>query len=108
MLDAPAQLVHPRRWWWRRFPAPASSDAFPLVRGGCRRGRLRVLSGLGVRKWAQREEPVGSFTLEDLRDLRARGQITEQEFAALRAALLSDLRVLPMRASAAACRRCAV
>jgi hypothetical protein len=48
-----------------------------------------------VRKWAQRDERVGNFALQDLRDLRARGQISEQEFAALRAALLSELQIAP-------------
>ncbi len=46
-----------------------------------------------VRKWAQREERAATFTIQDLRDMRARGQISEQEFAAMRAALLAQLDV---------------
>ncbi len=42
-----------------------------------------------VRRWAQRSQSTGSFTLQDLREMRARGQITEQEFAAMRAAMLA-------------------
>jgi uncharacterized membrane protein len=47
---------------------------------------------VAVRRWAQREErAVGSFTFQDLRDMRARGEITEQEFAAMRTALLARI-----------------
>ncbi len=51
------------------------------------------LIAVAVRRWAQREERGGSatsFTFQDLRDMRARGDITEQEFAAMRAALLAQ------------------
>ncbi len=43
---------------------------------------------LAVRRWAQREERVPTFTFQDLREMRARGQISEQEFASMRDALL--------------------
>jgi uncharacterized membrane protein len=47
---------------------------------------------VAVRRWVQREErAVGSFTFQDLRDMRARGEITEQEFAAMRTALLARM-----------------
>lgn len=45
---------------------------------------------MAVRRWAHREQPPEAFTLQDLRELRARNEISEQEFAALRAALLSQ------------------
>lgn len=48
---------------------------------------------LAVRKWTQREQRTITFTIQDLRDMRARGEITEQEFAAMRATLLAQLDV---------------
>ena len=44
---------------------------------------------LALRRWAQRDQRVETFTFQDLRDMRARGQISEREFAAVRAALLA-------------------
>jgi uncharacterized membrane protein len=56
---------------------------------------IAVLGGLylarAVRRWTQREERVGGFALQDLRDMRARGEINDQEFAAMRAALLAEM-----------------
>ncbi len=46
---------------------------------------------IAVRRWAQKDERVTTFTLQDLREMRARGQITESEFAAMRATLLAQL-----------------
>lgn len=46
---------------------------------------------VAVRRWVQREESIGTFTIQDLRDMRARGQINDQEFAAMRSALLAQL-----------------
>ena len=46
-----------------------------------------------VRRWARRDEPVHTFTFQDLRDMRTRGDITEAEFNAMRGALLADLSV---------------
>jgi hypothetical protein len=46
---------------------------------------------VAVRRWTQRDEPAQNFTFQDLRDMRARGEITPQEFAAMRASLLADL-----------------
>lgn len=44
---------------------------------------------VAVRRWTQREVQVETFTLQDLRDMRARGDISAQEFSAMRAALLA-------------------
>lgn len=43
-----------------------------------------------TRRWARRQGLPPPFTLAELRDLRARGQITEAEFASLRQALLEQ------------------
>ncbi len=48
---------------------------------------------VAVRRWAQREERTITFTFQDLRDMRARGEITEHEFAAMRTALLKRMEV---------------
>jgi uncharacterized membrane protein len=54
-----------------------------------------ALAGFGVavavRRWMSREEPIETFTFQDLREMRARGDISEQEFAAMRAALLARM-----------------
>jgi len=42
-------------------------------------------------RWVRRHEPTPAFTLEELREMRRRGEITEQEFAALRAEVLGRL-----------------
>lgn len=44
-----------------------------------------------VRRWSQREEKIEAFTFQDLRDMRARGDITEAEFAAMRHTVLSRM-----------------
>lgn len=44
-----------------------------------------------VRRWAQREDRVDTFTFQDLRDMRARGEINEREFQAMRTALLLQM-----------------
>jgi predicted secreted protein len=46
-----------------------------------------------VRRWSERDQPVASFTIQDLRDMRSRGEISEQEFVAMRGALLAELRL---------------
>lgn len=43
-----------------------------------------------VRRWSQRDEPVATFTFHDLREMRARGDITETEFKAMRSSLLAE------------------
>lgn len=45
---------------------------------------------VALRRWMQRETRVESFTLQDLRDMRARGDISDQEFSAMRAAMLAQ------------------
>lgn len=45
---------------------------------------------IAVRRWAQRDERAQCFTIQDLRELRARGQINDREFAAMRATLLAQ------------------
>ncbi len=45
---------------------------------------------VALRRWMQREARVESFTLQDLRDMRARGDISDQEFSAMRSAMLAQ------------------
>lgn len=58
---------------------------------------LAVTAGLGlaglwivmaVKRRLTRQEQSEPFTLQDLREMRARGEISEQEFSSLRSALL--------------------
>lgn len=44
-----------------------------------------------VRRWASHEVKTDTFTIQDLREMRARGEISEQEFQSMRAALLAEL-----------------
>lgn len=46
---------------------------------------------MALRRWAQRDEHAENFTVQDLRDMRARGDITEREFVAMRRALLAEM-----------------
>jgi hypothetical protein len=46
---------------------------------------------VAIRRWSQREVRATTFTFQDLRDMRASGQINEREFVAMRAALLAEL-----------------
>lgn len=46
---------------------------------------------MAIRRWSQSETPAENFTFQDLRDMKARGQITAQEFEAMRAALLAGM-----------------
>ncbi|MEW6253128.1 MAG: SHOCT domain-containing protein [Planctomycetota bacterium] len=45
---------------------------------------------VAIRRWTQRDEPVENFTLQSLREMRARGELSEQEFTAMRAVLLAQ------------------
>lgn len=45
----------------------------------------------GVRRWAQQEVKADTFTFQDLRDMRARGDISEREFAVMRDTLLAQV-----------------
>ncbi len=64
---------------------------FGIVAAAAVAGYLVVLA---VRRWSQQEEPAATFTFQDLRDMREKGQITDQEFAAMRAALLAEMGVM--------------
>ena len=46
---------------------------------------------VAIRRWSQREMRPAIFTFQDLRDMRASGQINDREFAAMRVALLAEL-----------------
>ena len=46
---------------------------------------------VAIRRWSQREMRPATFTFQDLRDMRASGQISDREFAAMRVALLAEL-----------------
>ena len=50
-----------------------------------------VSVAVAVRRWSRREEPSTAFTLQDLREMRAQGEISEAEYATLRAALLGQV-----------------
>ncbi|TWT46081.1 hypothetical protein RAS1_25280 [Phycisphaerae bacterium RAS1] len=41
-----------------------------------------------LRRWTSAEQKVEAFTMQEIREMLARGQISEQEFEAMRAALL--------------------
>ncbi len=43
-----------------------------------------------VKRWSQREERPETFTFQDLRNMRDRGEITPTEFAAMRSTLLAE------------------
>ena len=73
---------------------PESNDLLSLL-GWFAVAAVIALGGffaaVAVRRWAQRDEPTQNFTFQDLRDMRARGEITPREFAAMRASLLAEL-----------------
>jgi hypothetical protein len=46
---------------------------------------------LAVRRRFRTDPPTQTFTLQDLRELRDKGELSEQEFAALRALTLSRM-----------------
>lgn len=56
-----------------------------------------ILAGLivvfAVRRWAAREVKTETFTIQDLREMRKRGEISEQEFQSMRAAILAEMDV---------------
>ncbi len=51
-------------------------------------GIAGIYVAMSVRRWSRREQSPDSFTLQELREMRARQQISEQEFQALRAEIL--------------------
>jgi hypothetical protein len=61
---------------------------------------LVAVAGIGgtwvavkVRRWSRHEQPREPFTLQQLREMRARHEIDDQEFQALRSELLSRIAV---------------
>lgn len=46
-----------------------------------------------VRRWMWREPTAEPFTFQDLRDMKARGEISEREFSLMRAALFDRMGV---------------
>ena len=46
---------------------------------------------VAVRRWVAREDTIDTFTIQDLRDMRNRGDISAQEFTAMRAKVLAQL-----------------
>lgn len=50
---------------------------------------------LKVRRWSRQEERQQAFTLQELREMRARHEIDEQEFQALRGQVLSHAAAHP-------------
>lgn len=52
-----------------------------------------IYTALAVRKWMRTDDsPTEPFTLHDLRELHARGELTEAEFQALRAEMIGAAR----------------
>lgn len=41
-----------------------------------------------LRRWTTTEQPTEAFSMQDLREMRQRGQISDQEFETMRAAIL--------------------
>jgi hypothetical protein len=56
---------------------------------------LGILAGRLVKKRLRRDHPVETFTIQDLREMRERGQITAQEYQATRAAIVGHLKAAP-------------
>jgi hypothetical protein len=50
-----------------------------------------IIIVLAVRRWAAQDDTVQTFTFQDLRDMKARGEISEAEFQSMRGALLNQL-----------------
>ena len=69
MLDAPAQLVAPAALVVAAIPGAGELlTLFVWFAAVAVAGVCGFYLALRVRKWTQREEPVGSFTLQDLRE----------------------------------------
>lgn len=47
-----------------------------------------IVAAARFRRWSQREQPVRNFTLQDLRELLASGQISAEEYDSMRAVIL--------------------
>jgi uncharacterized membrane protein len=61
---------------------------FLLVAGLAAAG---LYAAVALRRWSNRDQRSENFTFQDLRDMRARGDITEAEFKAMRGALLAEV-----------------
>lgn len=58
-----------------------------------------LMAAKWVKRWAQRPDLPASFTLQDLRDMRSRGEISEAEFARLKAGVTARGGATPPRAT---------
>ena len=52
---------------------------------------IGMVVGRLVRKRLRSDEPTEAFTIQDLREMRTRGVITQQEYESMRAAIIGDL-----------------
>ncbi len=53
---------------------------------------LVLVGGLAVRRlrnWVRRDDSAGALTMQDLRDMRDRGQITPEEYEVMRQKLIA-------------------
>lgn len=84
----------PGRWGFLLGATPNANDIVNLfvmfaVVAAVALGGLVVAAA--IRRWSQKEEHAATFTFQDLREMRARGDISEAEFQSMRAALLAEL-----------------
>jgi len=56
---------------------------------------LGILAGRLVKKRLRSDHPAETFTIQDLREMREREQITAQEYQAMRAAIIGRLKAAP-------------
>ena len=56
---------------------------------------LGILAGRLVRKRLRSDQPTEPFTIQDLREMREREEITPQEYQAMRAAIIGRLKAAP-------------
>lgn len=52
---------------------------------------IGMVAGRVVRKRLRSDEPTEAFTIQDLREMRTRGVITQQEYESMRAAIIGNL-----------------
>lgn len=80
-------------WGFTLSPLAASTGDFYLwaiVAIGLIFAGLVVV--MAVRRWARTEIHADTFTVGDLRDMLTRGDITEQEFRAMRSRIIDQVR----------------
>lgn len=62
-------------------------------------GALLAVGGLGcalwIKRWMRSEQRAESFTLQDLREMRARGEISPREFETLKAEIINSVATEP-------------